>query len=1075
MALDFLSSKSSSFYSYYLDKIDQSKHGNFYADLFSLKSSRELTYRSIWKQLNFNQICPNVSTRSSSETLDSVSLYQVVDLISEGPVYGLCDKSGTVRRLTNNIQKNEDILKGVYLNDFPVKNSIANTFNFNRTFVDVRLGTHDQNLLSSFENQLLNFYSRQSFSIGLTLAPLNKDNFGLLPSNLIVTSNNRNLTIVKIANGAKSAFAGNYAEPLYSSSDKALQDIRTVEDKQAVKFTHLITNDNAVAISLDVSAILVLNSSSGNTHATAANFVIKVGYEGDDLLVEDGGSVVYVYCSINGIATSEYMRTFLLPLPPSIQGIDRQITAFRLDRDLEPDETRSQYTKQLQVKGISEIIIEDINYANSCIVGSLFDARAFAQTPKRTYDMKLLKVRIPSNYDPETRFYRGNWDGSFKKDLYWTDNPAWILYDLLTNKRYGLGKYGFHRSFVDKWNLYSISKYCDELVVTGDTALVPPMTFTVNPSGTEVTIDDSGSLLGEKKLLNRYPEGSVVCLYDLNTATDGSGTAINKGYKRVVYKPRYNSSTKKFKFTILQEPPVTEIFENYPAIQTEYIGNNQGYSEKNWIISKWIYSQNSSQGYIADYINGLAIDSAARSGLVVGESFAKNDILEPRFNCNIYFDQFQQALDALNQVSALFRGLIYWANNYVFVSNDKEREAILLFNNSNVTDGIFNYSGSAKTARHTAVLVRYNDKNDTFKSKAVYIEDTDGMREYGYLLKEIAAIGVTSKTQAQRIGKWALYTEQTEQEIVQFSTGAEGSMLLPGDIIKIQDKLKTITRQGGRITSLDYGAKKVVLDKGISSSLVGQKITLMVPKEIKSYRDLNIQAKLNLRTQNTSLTQSDIDETRQTQIKEFTISSITNSNEIIISETTDEDFNLIPIGSLWSVQNTDADYNIREIKYRVLTVNEQTQNEYSVSAMLYNSTKFDAIDFQDELQKNQDSEPQKVVISNFPDPIVSTASSVEQISTANSTYYDGYFATKTSTSDVQLSVDFRDKTTSFTSQDTGGYMVEVYKDGQKIRFALDGYDNTSFVIFLGDENLFRYVSYDIYRYDTDYKLENLNL
>ena len=138
-------------------------------------------------------------------------------------------------------------------------------------------------------------------------------------------------------------------------------------------------------------------------------------------------------------------------------------------------------------------------------------------------------------------------------------------------------------------------------------------------------------------------------------------------------------------------------------------------------------------------------------------------------------------------------------------------------------------------------------------------------------------------------------------------------------------------------------------------------------------------------------------------------------------------------------------------------------------------TPFDAIDFQNELESNQDSKPQKVIISNFPEPISSDNPDINNLSVANSSYYDGYFTIKTSNNDKQLSVDFSGQSSGFNNLNTGGYIVEVYKDGEKIRFALDGYDNTSFVVFLGNGDLFKYLSYDIYRYDTDYKLESLNL
>ena len=65
---------------------------------------------------------------------------------------------------------------------------------------------------------------------------------------------------------------------------------------------------------------------------------------------------------------------------------------------------------------------------------------------------------MPSNYNPSTRQYRGNWDGEFAPTKKWTDNPAWCFYDLATNERYGIGKYGFKDQFVDRWNLYSIAK-----------------------------------------------------------------------------------------------------------------------------------------------------------------------------------------------------------------------------------------------------------------------------------------------------------------------------------------------------------------------------------------------------------------------------------------------------------------------------------------------------------------------------------------------------------------------------------------------------------------------------------------
>jgi predicted phage tail protein len=115
-------------------------------------------------------------------------------------------------------------------------------------------------------------------------------------------------------------------------------------------------------------------------------------------------------------------------------------------------------------------------YPNSALIGLSIDAKQFSSIPRRGYLIKGLKVKVPVNYDPETRTYSGNWDGTFK--VAWTDNPAWVWYDMVTNERYGLGKY-VPLSQVDKWALYSIGQYCDQLVPDGLGGMEPRFTCNV--------------------------------------------------------------------------------------------------------------------------------------------------------------------------------------------------------------------------------------------------------------------------------------------------------------------------------------------------------------------------------------------------------------------------------------------------------------------------------------------------------------------------------------------------------------------------------------------------------------------
>ena len=118
------------------------------------------------------------------------------------------------------------------------------------------------------------------------------------------------------------------------------------------------------------------------------------------------------------------------------------------------------------IQSITEVVNAPLSYPHSAIIATLIDARSFSRVPKRTFDLKLVKVNVPSNYDAENKAYSGNWTGEFALNKIWSNNPAWVFYDMVVNKRYGLAKYGFDRNAVDKWNLYSIVKYCEELVET---------------------------------------------------------------------------------------------------------------------------------------------------------------------------------------------------------------------------------------------------------------------------------------------------------------------------------------------------------------------------------------------------------------------------------------------------------------------------------------------------------------------------------------------------------------------------------------------------------------------------------
>ncbi|MCL7774902.1 host specificity protein J, partial [Pasteurella multocida] len=112
----------------------------------------------------------------------------------------------------------------------------------------------------------------------------------------------------------------------------------------------------------------------------------------------------------------------------------------------------------------TEIIETQFAYPNTAILGIRFDSEYFSSIPTRTYEIYGIEMKVPSNYDPVNRTYTGLWDGTFK--VAWSNNPAWVLYDLMTNKRYGLG-WRLGSFNVDKWTLYQVAQYCDQLVPDG--------------------------------------------------------------------------------------------------------------------------------------------------------------------------------------------------------------------------------------------------------------------------------------------------------------------------------------------------------------------------------------------------------------------------------------------------------------------------------------------------------------------------------------------------------------------------------------------------------------------------------
>ena len=174
--------------------------------------------------------------------------------------------------------------------------------------------------------------------------------------------------------------------------------------------------------------------------------------------------------------------------------------------------------------------------------------------------------------------------------------------------------------------------------------------------------------------------------------------------------------------------------------------------------------------------------------------------LEPRFSLNINITTAKEAFTLINEICSVMRVMPYYSAGGVELAQDSEQSTKYIFNLSNVTEEGFVYLGSSAKTRHTIFNVSYFDMVTREVDFETVTADQATLNKYGSFVKNVTAIGTTSRGQAQRLGKWFLYNEQNSSESVNFATEiAAGNILRVGDIIGIQDPLKSGVRRGGRI------------------------------------------------------------------------------------------------------------------------------------------------------------------------------------------------------------------------------------------------------------------------------------
>jgi hypothetical protein len=325
--------------------------------------------------------------------------------------------------------------------------------------------------------------------------------------------------------------------------------------------------------------------------------------------------------NIQGKISSGYIESYHIDLGTdnfnNVNFVGWEIKVYR-----STEESVSIYEKnQTYVDTLTEYYADTFCYPNSAIIASKFSAEYFSEVPDRAYDCRLKKVRIPSNYNSLTRTYNSHWNGVLKKDddgnyvEEYTSNPAWCFYDLLTNRRYGLGKY-IEEDLVDKWTLYDISKYCDTLVDDGYGFKEPRFTCNLMIGSREEAFKVVNDMASIFRAIAYYSAGGIHTIQDSEkepvysftnaNIKDGDFTYSNsaKKVRHTVAIIRYNDKRNFYK-------PAIEYVENVDGIRRYGIRQKEvtafGCSSRGQALrfGRWILYTENLETETVSFVTGL--------------------------------------------------------------------------------------------------------------------------------------------------------------------------------------------------------------------------------------------------------------------------------------------------------------------------------------------------------------------------------------------------------------------------------------------------------------------------------------
>ncbi len=930
-----------------------------------------------------DSILTSIQNIPSDGKLESDERLINIDAICEGPVEGLVDKEGNLLKYItdSNSDTVESIIlgKGVYYNNVPLIDDKLNKLNFVTQGFDIRYGEEFNN----YKNEYASTVHRYNKKIYLN--ELDYEN------TLGITTNKSGIIAAKKVDSIASLIDGKYSTlsiGKVTPTETANFIINTLQN--ALLYTqpiiHKIVNKYCDQLSIHLKMDSLFNSNSGST--VSGN--VSVGI----IIEEDNSSNVFgAIFTISGVSKAGYI--FDIPINLNLDSINKNnyyVKIFALTQKISP--TNGNIFKEISVSSIIERVKNrgSFSYPFTSIVRSSVSSKHFNNDPQRAFDLKLLKIKVPKNYDSEVSEYEGNWNGNFDNFLRWTDNPAWIFYDICTNARYGVGSANISDKDLNKWELYKISKYCDELVLVNTPAAYSEDRFTVYDQNTilinKVSSDTEVSTLSEFK--KKYPaindpanananggrDNSIIFLYNLSN-DEGD---INSNYKKIIVSvdevninPDDNKITVAaegqgscFRIKLMNDFGPRKFFENgntanflkeftsanvsvsSAATQGDELSTKIAKSVKNTQsgakdnILFWLsynYINNTSYKFPNDFINKPCFpEDILKNGTVKGSCLPKTlnykDPLEKRFSCNLLIDNETEFLKVLNDIASVFRGLTYYKNNFITSTIDVEKPISYIFNNSNVKDGSFSYSSGSIDGNYSVAKVMYRDKYLNYDQQVEIVEDSLLINSYGIVTKEILGFGITSRDQARRIGQWLLATNRFENQTVNFVTDLQGLILKPSDVIQIEDEFKNNSILQGRVTSVNYDNEYITIDRKINLNSTGEIIKFLADTQGKTISSLNEQL---------TVSDDDIDDLNLGDVIELRIDRIENDTNRIYFDKTYKFYNFIKIISSTPFIIENSKSNAGPNLYKVVSISETSDNEYSFFCIKHEKAKYDAL------------------------------------------------------------------------------------------------------------------------------------